>query len=324
MKDECIIFMAGDREFSVPNSWHALTPEQYVGLMRDLVDYAAGKISVGNVRVNHVCRSMGWEMGKVRDESAMQNILMLAEQVTFPFKIEYPDHDAVLEGLDAETYRQCKRVDPFRLQGVPIAHYLQKTDYRYVLDCCFCAQLLPVIELGEEKYQAYDINLSFGRLSTTLTALQFIEARDLDGGSADSLPLLAAVLYYPGRYSSEGAHRLAVRMQQLDNALLAAIAFNFRAFVNYLFTLTDFKLLTEPRGTSHSAISTGALEALYGLSSDGLGDADQVEHLNLIQYLTILRKKLIDSVRSLHAAKMELTEIEKETGLPVSVIKDII
>lgn len=324
MTGENIIFMAGDREFSIPNAWHRLTPDLFAGLVRDLVDYTAGKISIGMVRVNHVCRSMGWELAKVRDDAALQNILVLAEQVTFPFKIEYPDSDAALQGLSPELFRQCKRVDPFRLQGVPIAHYLQKTDYRYVLDCCFCAQLVPVMEVGCDKYQAYDINLSFSRLSTTLTALQFIEARDLLDGSTDSLPLLAAVLYYPGRYSSEGAHRLAGRMKQLDNALLAAIAFNFRAFANYLFTQTDFKLLTEPRGTSRSAISTGALEALYGLSSDGLGDADQVEHLNLIQYLTILRKKLIDSVRSLHAAKMELTDIEKETGLPVSVIKDIV
>ncbi len=324
MMGENIIFMAGGREFSIPNAWHRLTQDIYVGLVRDLTVWAAGKMSVGVVRANHVCRSMGWEMSKVKDEAAMQNILMLAEQVTFPFKIEYPDNDAALEGLAPEMYRQCKRIDPHRLQGVPISHYLQRTDYRYVLDCCFCAQLVPVIEVGYDKYQAFDVNLSFSRLSTTLTALQFIEARELLDGSAASLPLLAAVLYYPGRYSSEGAHRLAERMRQLDNALLTAIAFNFRAFVNYLFTQTDFKLLTEPRGTSRSAISTGALEALYGLSSDGLGDADQVEHLNLIQYLTILRKKLIDSVRSLHAAKMELTEIEKETGLPVSVIKDIV
>lgn len=323
MKDS-IVFMSGDREFSVPNAWHCLSSDLYIGMVHDLMDFAVGKISVGKVRANHICRSMGWKLAKVRDEDALQNVLMLAEQVTFPFLIEYPDHDAALEGLSPADFIQCKRVDPHRLQGIPIAHYLQKTDYRYVIDSCFCAQLVPVIEVGLEKYQAYDINLSFNRLSTTLTALQFIEARELDGSSPVSLPLLAAILYYPGRYSSEGAHRLAERMKRLDATTLAAIAFNFRAFVNYLFTKTDFKLLTEPRGTSHSAISTGALEALYGLSADGLGDADQVEHLNLIQYLTILRKKLIDSVRSLHAAKMELTDIEKETGLPVSVIKDII
>ena len=46
--------------------------------------------------------------------------------------------------------------------------------------------------------------------------------------------------------------------------------------------------------------------------------------MNVIQYLTILRKKLIDTVRSLHAAKMENVDIEKETGLPIRIINQIL
>ena len=73
-----------------------------------------------------------------------------------------------------------------------------------------------------------------------------------------------------------------------------------------------------------SAISTGALESLYNLSSDGLGDVDTIERMNILQYLTILRKKLIDTVRSLHSAKMEKIDIAKETGLPIHIINDIL
>ena len=105
---------------------------------------------------------------------------------------------------------------------------------------------------------------------------------------------------------------------------LSSIAFNFQAFVNYMFTKTEFKLLTELEDTKSSAISTGALESLYNLSSDGFGDIDTVEHMNLIQYLTILRKKLIDTVHSLHAAKMDKVDIAKETRLPVHIINEIL
>ena len=105
---------------------------------------------------------------------------------------------------------------------------------------------------------------------------------------------------------------------------LTAIAFNFQAFVNYLFTKTEFKLLTEAKNTKVSAISTGALESLYNLSSDGLGDVDTIERMNILQYLTILRKKLIDTVRSLHSAKMEKVDIANETGLPIHLINDIL
>ena len=73
-----------------------------------------------------------------------------------------------------------------------------------------------------------------------------------------------------------------------------------------------------------AAISTGALESLYNLSSDGLGDVYTVERMNILQYLTILRKKLIDTVRSLHSAKMEKIDIANETGLPIYIINDIL
>lgn len=46
--------------------------------------------------------------------------------------------------------------------------------------------------------------------------------------------------------------------------------------------------------------------------------------MNILQYLTILRKKLIDTVRSLHSAKMEKTDIANETGLPIHIINDIL
>ena len=46
--------------------------------------------------------------------------------------------------------------------------------------------------------------------------------------------------------------------------------------------------------------------------------------MHLLQYLTIIRKTLIESVRSLHASKMQLADIEKETGLPIHIIRQIV
>lgn len=71
-------------------------------------------------------------------------------------------------------------------------------------------------------------------------------------------------------------------------------------------------------------ISTGALESLYNLSSDGMGDIKTIEQINIIQYLTILRKKLIESVRNLNDMKMERTEIASKTGLPLNIINSIL
>ncbi len=131
-------------------------------------------------------------------------------------------------------------------------------------------------------------------------------------------------MYYPEQYSSAGAHELARKFVDADPDELAAVAFNFQAFINYLFTRTEFRLLTEVENSKESAISTGALESLYNLSSEGYGDVERVERMNIVQFLTILRKKLIDTVRSLHAAKMDKMDIANETKLPIHIINDIL
>lgn len=319
-----IDFIAKGMQYSIPNSWDGLTPYHFQALMRDIQSFAEGKISVGMVRANYVCRIMGWNLQKIRNTDGWANVAWLAEQVTFPFTIVYPDNDAALQELDSETYRLCKKIPPHRLHGITISRYLDRLDYKYAVDSCFCKQLVPAIHLEDETFFAYNIETMFNRLTCSLTALQFIEARGLLGCPKEQLPLLAAILYYPDRYSSAGAHKLAQKFTGLPMDELIPIAFNFQAFINYLFTKTEFKLLTELEETKVSAISTGALESLYNLSSDGFGDIETIEHMNVIQYLTILRKKIIDTVRSLHAAKMDKADIARETRLPIHIINEIL
>ena len=46
--------------------------------------------------------------------------------------------------------------------------------------------------------------------------------------------------------------------------------------------------------------------------------------MNVIKYLTILRKKLIESVRAMHSANMDVVKISRRTNLPIDVINKII
>lgn len=322
--DTRIRFIVKGTEYSIPNCWEQVHPANFIKLLQDMELMASGRLSVGMVRVRYVCNCMGWKLENFHSPEAVQNLSWIAEQVTFPFIIQYPDNDAALQDLDDNTRKLCKRIDPSRLKGVGISHYLQRLPYKYVLDSCFCSQLVPAIEANDQVYSSYKINASFGQLTCSLTALQFIEARKVADGHRDLLPLLAAILYYPDRYSSEGAQRLAFEFANIPIEILQAVAFNFRAFVNFLFSKTEYRLLTAIKSDHEPTITTGALESLYNLSADGFGTANDVEQMNLLQYLTIIRKKLIESVRSLNASKMQLADIEKETGLPIHIIRQII
>lgn len=325
-----IDFSCKNRAFSIPNEWEQLPPVLYLQLVKDILRMSRGELSPAMLRVNYVCNAMGWLPDRIKDEEALTNLAMLSEQVNFILNIAYPDNDAALADLDSDTRKLFKKKAPEKVWGNTMAQYLRRLDYRYCIDDCWCAQLVPFIQMGKNLgrkkiLKGYAVNTSFNVLSCSLTALQYIEARNLLDHT-ESFPLMAAILYSDSdtKYSSYLAHQRATEFASLSTELLYGIMLNFRALNNYLFTRTDFSLLTASRLEEKKLISTGALESLYNLSADGYGSAEEVEQMNVIQYLTILRKKIIESVRSMHVAEMKITDIEKETGLPIKIIKQII
>ena len=188
----------------------------------------------------------------------------------------------------------------------------------------FFAQFVPTVKIGTTEYQAYSVSTAYNNLTTSLTALQYIEAQQALTQGTPSLPMLAAILYCPQPYSSTLAQQLAEKMQQLPAVTLMAIQMNFIAFTTALYTQTEFALLSKFQTKKQSPIATDMADALYDLCADGLGTHEQVEQMNLLTYLRILRKKTIEAVRQMRSLEWDVIKISKETTLPVSVIQQII
>ena len=258
---------ANGKEYEIPNSWELLTSEQFLKLVELLPLMESGLYPPGAIKCLFLCHLMKWDLAKIkRDEKALENFMAIADQLTFIFK---------------------------------------EADGKIVLDLCFCRQQLPIIFIDQKAYYGYEINTDFQSLTCSLTALQYIEARQLLAMGEASLPLLAAVLY--------------------SGNTLMAIALNFTAVNNFLFSKTEFSLLTQFAVQPGScSITTDATDALYDLSKDGLGNARQVEQMNVLTYLRILRKKTIDGVKSLKASGMEVAKIATEVGLPIDIINKIV
>lgn len=278
---------ANGKVYEIPNSWELLTSDQYLKLIELLSLMENGQYPPGAVKCLFLCYMMKWDLNRIkRDEKVLENFMSIASQITFIF---------------------------------------QEKDDKFVLDLCFCRQQLPLIFIDKKAYYGYDINTDFQSLTCSLTALQYIEARQLLEMGEESLPLLAAVLYFgKGQYSSEKAQKLALQFRKLPANTLRAIALNFTAVNNFLFSKTEFSLLTKFLPQKGSSITTDATDALYDLSKDGLGNANQVEKMNVLTYLRILRKKTIEGVKSLKASGMEMAKIADEVGLPLEVVKQII
>lgn len=193
-------------------------------------------------------------------------------------------------------------------------------DKKGTVNACFVAQLVP--KFGQ--YKGYAIKTSMDTLTCSLTAIQLIEAQEALKGGVKKLPLLAAILYCPAPYSSEKAHNLSGRFVS-DPVKLQAVALNFQALFTYLFTKTQFSILSSSRNSYNiPEIATGMIETLYNLSADGMGDVQTVEQMPVIKFLTILRKKLIESVKAMHDAKMDIMEISEKTKLDTKLIKKMI
>lgn len=325
---EDIRLMYKRKEVVVPNAWERLSQQAFIRLVELWSEVESGQLSVGEMRMRLLCDIMGWDIRKFKDEDAIANLVVISEWLTFLFKIEYPNDDAALRTLSDADYSLAKRIDPFRLQYIPTLAHLKDLNYKYRLSPCYFAQLVPEIVIHLDgntvsRYKGYRAVMADGIISCSLTALQYIEARQLLD-RPEAWPLMAAILYYPGTYDSEGAQQKAQLFKSLEPEVLRAIAMNFQAVNTFLYTKTDFSLLAKFLPGKAHAITTDMSDALYDLCADGLGNSRDVEQLNLITYLRILRKKTIDGVRQLHGAGIDLAKIAEDVGLPIEIITKII
>lgn len=299
MRKEDITIMSGSQTAVIPNSWQGVTPDVFQKFVSNLAEHYAGNITVADIRRRYVLDVMGWRLSRIHDADALATIISIADRITFLFTEE---------------------------------------EQSLTLNLNFFAQFVPTIKIGTTEYHAYTVSTAYNNLTTSLTALQFIEAQQIlqqpqsriatvPGSFAagqSSLPFLAAILYCPPPYNSTTAQLLADKMQQLSPVTLMAIQMNFIAFTTALYSQTEFALLAKFQPKKQSPIATDMADALYDLCADGLGTHEEVEQMNLLTYLRILRKKTIEAVRQMRSMEWDVIRISQETTLPVSVIQQII
>lgn len=320
-----IRFSVAGEQYSLPNRWEDLTPEQFIFLCQLLADYGAGKISPMQVKISLVCHCMDWDPQKIKESDAHANLFVLASRISFIFDIVYPD--GVLDAIPAADRSQLRKCEPANLTDRKLSRYLSKQSYSYSVSSSFAAQLIPELKIGRKTIPGYSICTDQGMLTCSLTSLQFLEAIELLPliKTHEQLQLLASILYFEGEYNAEMAHQRAELFAKVDPVTLQAISLNFQAFTSFLMCKTRFSILRSSADAAQErGISLSSVDELYALASDGLGDVHSLEQLNCITYLSILRRRLIVGVRALRDMKMENSEIAHKTGLHLSIIRQIV
>ena len=107
MNTENINLVCNGKTVTIDNRWESLTPNAYLQLVTNCNRMANGEMSPGEVRLRLLCDIMEWNLRKISDEESLATLIALAERLTFLFNQDNEGH--------------------------------------YLVNLCFCAQLLPTV-----------------------------------------------------------------------------------------------------------------------------------------------------------------------------------
>lgn len=277
----------------LPSSWQELSTRDWLVVVQLLSRYFDGELSPAMVRLLLAAYYLGVSPASLSDDS-FTDLHRLGEGMTFLFRYD------VAQG--------CEVLAPVRL----------------------AKQFIPRLRLAGKSYFGYSIDIGSGMLTTDLTALQFIHAHDIHPGDNASLVLLALTLYrrkgqkkYDPQKTLQECARVGDRLREVDVFLLTAVALQFRAFSEFLFSLPRFSFLACRQGTS-SPLSVSSTASLYDLCREGLGSSKDIEEMPLLSYLSMLSDKTISAIKALHGGGMKIDDIATQTGFPIATIAQMI
>ncbi len=294
MNNQQITIATATGIYTIPNRWSLLDRRLFLGIIEIIDRWHAGMISPIVAQSMYVCLVLDIDPTRLKNEEGMRNLYSIARMIDFLF--DYEDKEARLR------------------------------------EPVFALQLFPSVQIGGQTFPGYDICTSGGMLSVDIAALRFIDALQALGDSRDeSMLRLVLTLYCPGGYSPSDVHRLSATLYPQVRAeewsVIRAVAFQFSALAAYIFRHPRYAILRgsgESDKGEKSEYALGMEASLYHLCADGIGTADQVEQLPILQYLELMRQKLIEGVRSMKEMGMEIGEIADKSRLDVVTVAKIL
>ncbi len=304
-------FELNDNSYKCPDKWEELSSEQYLFLSDLLLQYSLGKISVTEVRAKLLQKLLQLDFKRLPKGSLLfENMYLISRQLTFMFKIVYEDQKQ-FSFFSEDTQKMLERYLPEDLYPSPEIELAEQMKCHFAIDAVFAKNLLP--QAG--GVQGYEFDVEGGFVSTTLTAEQYVQAVTLYGayvksGNQEQLEMLANTLYPDGENFTE--------------AELHGVFLNFGAIQTFLYN-TKYGILWQRKSTGkNNKLTVGLMDSVYTLSSEGYGNLVEVKNYNLITYLDLLLKQLIDSVKTLQSYELKLPEIAEKTGLSIEQLNTIV
>lgn len=317
--------------YEVPNAWEECSQQQFIDILDAVSDLFSGKLSLFQFRVMMALIVTGLKprrFRKTEQEMLMsENIYRIGEHITFPLRVEYKKASLISKMPD-ELREKLYRFLPSELdQRNTLVRAAEKMEKSMVPDFVFAANLVQNIKVKRKFIKGYSFMLSHNILTTSLTASQFTEAQTvytqyMKTGSADMLRLLAAILYFPGKYNGEQVAVFSESLAWITENMLNAILINFQAVQLFITERTKFSLLFQSGKAKKSGANINGLETvIFSLIKSGVSNA---EDMNLVKFLELMYSDLVSMVSNLHKQETPIEKIAEQTGLSISKIKQIL
>lgn len=321
----------GDHTYEFPDRWEELNKLQYLQLIDALMDYSSGKANAMGCRATWFCNMAGIEIKRRDNQNDIfwENIYRAANLFNFFFEIEYFDKTTgekkSINHFPREIRENLRKNSPETLTDLPEYRWASKLTSHYVIDAVFAKNLLPDITIGGKSYPGYRFSLSCSVLSTSLTARDFIDAtmvynEYVENKDPENLRQLIGILYFKNVQNSE------ILIFQVPDRVSFAILLNFQAILAFVMNKTRYSMIWTRKAavSNENKLSVGVADSIYMLSKQGYGSVNELSRENLVVYLDLLLKNVIDTVLFMHNNKSTIEEIATETGLSINQIKKIV
>lgn len=321
----------GKNTYTFPDKWEELSREQFLQLVECLLDFREGKTNAAGCRATWFCKiaEIDTKRRDNKNDLFWENIYRASDLFDFFFEIEYLDPETgepkSLKTMPREIRKKLRKKTPQELPDIPEFRWASKLKHRYVIDAVFAKNLLPEIIIDGALHPGYRFGLSGNLITTNLTAERFIDANIayneyVNDPKPEHLDMLVHVLYF----NTEKAIDTKL-LNKISARVKFAIVLNFQAIMAFLMQKTRYAIIWNRKGTSTDGkLTVGMADTVYQLSKDGYGPVGDIGNYNLIRYLDLLLKNIIDSVTMLNENEINIGDIAERTGLTIAQIKNII
>lgn len=331
-----VITYKKNKQIEIPNSWEELTVEQYLNVSSLLFEFYSSKSNLNDFRISVLKKIINYKRSKKRiskdsQEQIDSNLYLLSEQMRFPVKPSYKDPE-LLTVLDPELQKRLSEVFPFEIYDPEFLPELEmvrtRLEYLPVINFNMKRNLLPEFKLNGINYYGPVFNIDINNVvETDIKALEFVDAYSyykmfIETSDIQYLRNLTAILYRQNRdkYSTFDSQISSKNFHELDLSILQAVFLLFENTRVYITELSPYKLIFSGTNKDEEKLNLGIGDTIYNLSKAGYGSLQDVENMVLSDYLNLLMKQIIDSVRNMRDMKMKDHEIADKLEIPLETI----